>query len=247
MSKAARTHARTITSTLDHLWISITAYLLRFRYQLITSMFSDKIIELESTVWYVFGLVLSLSMTPLRFCRSHTSTEQVTTKKCTFDMELRQERVKVYEPSRDRERERESFHFRMPFRRQHLAIVVFLFSSQYICMNGQTIEWKTEIGFRVEITHDRYNSIWFWSGIERKKRRFYNFIDATWEFDSVLCKRPSVCVCSKWCDSSRTWSIAYFEKETHATDSSRHTLTHRQWDARARECVNQENNYFGCN
>lgn len=50
-------HAWTITSTLDHLWISITAYLLRFRYHSITSMFWDKIIELESTVWLLLGVV----------------------------------------------------------------------------------------------------------------------------------------------------------------------------------------------
>lgn len=48
-----------ITSTLVHFWISITAYLLRFRYQLITCVFlRDKIIELESTIHCVVCAVV---------------------------------------------------------------------------------------------------------------------------------------------------------------------------------------------
>lgn len=61
------THAWT-SHRLDPLWISITAYLLRFRYQLITSVCWDKIIELESTGCCHFQCCRC-------FCRSHLTKE----------------------------------------------------------------------------------------------------------------------------------------------------------------------------
>lgn len=100
-------HACSITSTLNHLWISITAYLLRFRYHLITSMFWDKIIELESTVWCRVVVVVCCHF---QWCRcafvGPTLDKRVTKKNAHFEMAEKGEWE--FEHLKQREMERES-------------------------------------------------------------------------------------------------------------------------------------------